>query len=135
MTYLFSLFYMASISLTAVGFISATSDEGDFLNIGLNVHAWGLVTVVAAAVAVVSLANMKARIDHNSHGFTMGFYIALFLAHCLAFLASLVPAALVVMAMVTGHVGVADVASIIAVLLLAIPLTPFSDLLEGSVAA
>ena len=65
----------------------------------------------------------------------MAFYIALFLVHCLAVLASLVPAALVVMAMVAGHVTLASIASVVAVLILAIPMTPFSEVLEGSVAA
>ncbi|MBW3243598.1 hypothetical protein KUV57_13070 [Epibacterium sp. DP7N7-1] len=134
MTYIFSLFYMASISLTALGFISATSDEGDFLNIGLNAHAWGLVTVVAAAVAVVSLANMKGRISYTSHGFTKVFFIGLFLAHCLTVIASLVPAALVVMAMIAGHITLAGISSIVAMAILVIPMTPLAEALEDTVA-
>lgn len=89
MTFIFVLAYLALIALTSVGFISATSDWGDFLNLSLGANLWGLVALAAAAGAVMALFGLGGRIDFRSRGVTKLAYVVLFFGHCLLVVAAL----------------------------------------------
>ncbi|WP_027234576.1 hypothetical protein [Leisingera caerulea] len=124
MTFIYSLLYIAFISATAVGFISSTADGGDFLNIGLTPLTWGFATAVTAALAVVAHVKMFASLSDRSSGLMIFLTGALYAAHGLTLLASLVPAALVAMAVLAGGGHVGHIAALVAVVILAIPYTP-----------
>lgn len=124
MTFIFVLAYLALIALTSVGFISATSDWGDFLNLSLGANLWGLVALAAAAGAVMALFGLGGRIDFRSRGVTKLAYVVLFFGHCLLVVAALAPAALAFLGILAGGVTLGYIASLLAVVVLALPLTP-----------
>ncbi|MGD9861615.1 MAG: hypothetical protein AB7S99_00230 [Pseudodonghicola sp.] len=123
MPFLFSLLYIAAMSLSVVGFISSTADEGDVLNIGLCPNAWGIVTVFAAVLAVGAHVNMNGRMGHRTPGAMFALSTFLYMIHGLVFLAFLVPSALIGLAILAGGANIGYVAALIAVAVLAIPMT------------